>query len=212
MRVQTFICNMLHENCYVVYDEVSCEAAVIDPGFYWDDEKQLFVDFIRDNGLKVKYLLCTHLHFDHIFGVPFVEDTYGVKLSASFYDTPWIENFMHTVARFGIRPNGEPRPVGHPLHDGDMLTLGDGTIECIATPGHSSGGLCFYVRDWGMLFAGDTLFHGSIGRTDFSDGDYTQLIRSIQERLLVLPHDVVVYPGHGETTTISDEMKFNPYL
>ena len=75
MRVQTFICNMLHENCYVVYDEVSCEAAVIDPGFYWDDEKQLFVDFIRDNGLKVKYLLCTHLHFDHIFGVPF--DTPG---------------------------------------------------------------------------------------------------------------------------------------
>lgn len=212
MRVQTFICNMLHENCNVVYDEVSCEAAVIDPGFYWDDEKQLFVDFIRDNGLKVKYLLCTHLHFDHIFGVPFVEDTYGVKLSASLYDTPWIENFTHTVARFGIRPNGEPRPVGHPLHDGDMLTLGDGTIECIATPGHSSGGLCFYVRDWGLLFAGDTLFHGSIGRTDFSDGDYTQLIRSIQERLLVLPHDVVVYPGHGETTTIGDEMKFNPYL
>ena len=160
----------------------------------------------------MKYLLCTHLHFDHIFGVPFVEDTYGVKLSASLYDTPWIENFTHTVARFGIRPNGEPRPVGHPLHDGDMLTLGDGTIECIATPGHSSGGLCFYVRDWGLLFAGDTLFHGSIGRTDFSDGDYTQLIRSIQERLLVLPHDVVVYPGHGETTTIGDEMKFNPYL
>ena len=212
MRVQTFICNMLHENCYVVYDEVSCEAAVIDPGVYWDDEKQLFVDFIRDNGLKVKYLLCTHLHFDHIFGVPFVAHTYGVKLSASLYDTPWIEHFTHTVARFGIRPNGEPRPVGHPLHDGDMLTLGDGTIECIATPGHSSGGLCFYVRDWGLLFAGDTLFHGSIGRTDFSDGDYTQLIRSIQERLLVLPHDVVVYPGHGETTTIGDEMKFNPYL
>lgn len=212
MQVQTFICNMLHENCYVVYDETSCEAAVIDPGFYWDDEKQLLVEFVRDNGLKVKYLLCTHLHFDHIFGVSFVEDTFGIKLSASLFDAPWLDNFTQTIARFGIRPNGEPRPIGYPLHDGDVLTLGNECVECIATPGHSAGGLCFYAKESGVLFAGDTLFQNSIGRTDFADGNYAQLIRSIQERLLTLPHDVVVYPGHGAPTSIGNEVQYNPYL
>lgn len=212
MQVKTFICNMLHENCYVVYDEQSREAAIIDPGFYWEDEKQLLTGFVRDNGLQVKYLLCTHLHFDHIFGVSFVADTFGVKLSASLFDAPWLDNFTQTVARFGIRPNAAPRPVEHPLHDGDILTLGDHTLECIATPGHSAGGMCFYIKEEAMLFAGDTLFQSSIGRTDFSDGNYAQLIHSIQNRLLGLPAHTVVYPGHGDTTTIEDEIKYNPYI
>jgi len=212
MKVQTFICNMLHENCHVLYDEFSRDAAIIDPGFYWDEEKKPLVTFIHDQRLQVKYLLCTHLHFDHIFGVPFIEDTFGIHLSASLYDVPWLNNFTASVSRFGIRPNGEPRPVSHPLHDGDILTLGTATLECIATPGHSAGGMCFYIEDSRMLFSGDTLFQCSIGRTDFSDGDYTQLIRSIRTRLLTLPLDTVVYPGHGDSTTIGEEMKYNPYL
>lgn len=212
MKVRAFVCNMLHENCYVVYDESSREAAIIDPGFYWDDEKIHLVNYIRDNGLHVKYLLCTHLHFDHIFGTAFIEDTYNVKLGASLYDASWIDNFVSSVARFGIRPNGTPRPVGNPLHDGDVLHLGESTLQCIATPGHSAGGLCFYDAQGGNLFAGDTLFQGSIGRTDFSDGNYAQLIRSIQERLLTLPAETIVFPGHGDTTTIGDEMRYNPYL
>lgn len=212
MKVKAFICNMLHENCYVVYDETSREAAIIDPGFYWDDEKMLLANYVSDNGLQVKYLLCTHLHFDHIFGTTFVEDTYGVKLGASLYDASWIDNFASSAARFGIRPNGMPRPVGQPLHDGDMLYLGESTLECIATPGHSAGGLCFYAKQEGYLFAGDTLFQGSIGRTDFADGDYAQLISSIQKRLLTLPAETIVFPGHGDTTTIGDEMMYNPYI
>lgn len=212
MKVQTFICNMLHENCFVVYDENTREAAIIDPGFYWDEEMHQLTKFVYEQGLQVKYLLCTHLHFDHIFGVPFVEDTYGVKLSASLFDSPWLDNFTTTVARFGISPNSAPRPVSHPLHDGDTLILGNSTLECIATPGHSAGGMCFYAKDAGILFAGDTLFQGSIGRTDFSDGNYAQLIQSIQTRLLCLPQSTVVYPGHGGPTSISDEMQYNPYL
>ena len=203
---------MLHENCYVVYDEKSREAAIIDPGFYWNDEEQQLVQFISDNQLVIKYLLCTHLHFDHIFGTAFITEKYGVELSANLADTPWLDNFTSSVARFGIRPNATPSPVAHALKDGDLLQLGESTLTCIATPGHSAGGLCFYVKEEGILFAGDTLFQNSIGRTDFADGNYAQLIHSIQERLLTLPSDTVVYPGHGDTTTIGDEANYNPYL
>lgn len=212
MKVRTFVCNMLHENCYLVYDEVSREAAVIDPGFYWNEEQRSFSKFVEENDLHIKYLLCTHLHFDHIFGTTFIEDTYGVKLSASLDDSAWITNFAQSVARFGIQPNTMPRPVGHPLHDGDILMLGDKSLKCIATPGHSAGGMCFYAPDSNMLFAGDTLFQGSIGRTDFADGNYAQLISSIQKQLLILPPNTIVYPGHGDPSSIEDEAKYNPYL
>ena len=212
MKVRTFVCNMLHENCYLVYDEVSREAAVIDPGFYWNEEQRSFSKFVEENDLHIKHLLCTHLHFDHIFGTTFIEDTYGVKLSASLNDSAWITNFAQSVARFGIQPNTMPRPVGHPLHDGDILMLGDKSLKCIATPGHSAGGMCFYAPESNMLFAGDTLFQGSIGRTDFADGNYAQLISSIQKHLLILPPNTIVYPGHGDPTSIEDEAKYNPYL
>ena len=212
MKVRTFVCNMLHENCYLAYDEISREAAVIDPGFYWDEEKRKFAKFIEENNLHIKYLLCTHLHFDHIFGTTFIEDTYSVRLSASPEDNDWITNFTRSAERFGIPVNDTPRPVGHPLHDGDTLTLGEETLKCIATPGHSAGGMCFYAPESGILFAGDTLFQGSIGRTDFADGNYAQLIHSIQKQLLVLPPETIVYPGHGDPTSIGDEAQYNPYL
>lgn len=212
MKVRTFVCNMLHENCYLVYDEVSREAAVIDPGFYWNEEQRSFSKFVEENDLHIRYLLCTHLHFDHIFGTTFIEDTYDVRLSASLDDSAWITNFEQSVARFGIQPNTMPRPVGHPLHDGDILMLGDKSLKCIATPGHSAGGMCFYAPESNMLFAGDTLFQGSIGRTDFADGNYAQLISSIQKQLLILPPNTIVYPGHGDPTSIEDEAKYNPYL
>ena len=120
MKVKIFICNMLHVNCYVVYDEQSREAAVIDPGFYWDNEKQLFAKFVEDNNLCVKYLLCTHLHFDHVFGTSFVADKYDVKLCASLSDAPWIDNFESSLSRFGISSNGKPCSIGQPLFDGDV--------------------------------------------------------------------------------------------
>ena len=212
MKVRAFICNMLHENCYLVYDEVSREAAVIDPGFYWDEEKRKFSEFVQANNLKVKYLLCTHLHFDHIFGNTFIEDTYGLKLCASPEDNDWITNFARSAARFGIPVDSTPRPVDHPLHDGDTLMIGTEELKCIATPGHSAGGMCFYIPSCNILFAGDTLFQSSIGRTDFADGNYAQLINSIQKQLLTLPSKTIVYPGHGDPTSIEDEIKHNPYL
>lgn len=212
MKVKTFVCNMLRENSYLVYDETTREAAVIDPGFYWDEEKKLFKEFVERNDLHLKYLLCTHLHFDHIFGTTFIEDTYGLRISANLEDSSWITNFAQSTARFGIQPNSMPRPVGHPLHDGDILTIGSEELKCIATPGHSAGGMCYYAPNSALLFAGDTLFQNSIGRTDFIDGNYAQLIRSIQSQLLPLPPSTIVYPGHGDPTTIGDEAQYNPYL
>lgn len=203
---------MLHENCYVVYDEQSHEAAVIDPGLYWDEEKRRLTEFIREHELKVKYLLCTHLHFDHIFGSTFIEDTYNVRISANLEDNIWISDFAQSAARFNIPTNATPRPIGHPLHDGDTLMLGSEPLQCIATPGHSAGGMCFYSAENALLFSGDTLFQNSIGRTDFTDGDYAQLIRSIQKKLITLPHNTIVYPGHGDRTTIGDEALYNLYI
>ena len=104
MKVETFVCNMLRENCYVAYDESSREAAIIDPGLYWDEEAQTLDAFVRDHALTVKYMLCTHLHFDHIFGTTHVEDTYGVGISASDADSPWIAGFVQASARFGHAP------------------------------------------------------------------------------------------------------------
>jgi glyoxylase-like metal-dependent hydrolase (beta-lactamase superfamily II) len=212
MKVKTFVCNMLRENSYLVYDETTREAAVIDPGFYWNEEKKLFKEFVERYDLHLKYLLCTHLHFDHIFGTTFIEDTYGLRISANLEDSSWITNFAQSTARFGIQPNSMPRPVGHPLHDGDILTIGSEELKCIATPGHSAGGMCYYAPNSALLFAGDTLFQNSIGRTDFIDGNYAQLIRSIQSQLLPLPSSTIVYPGHGDPTTIGDETQYNPYL
>ncbi len=212
MKVKTFVCNMLRENSYLVYDETTREAAVIDPGFYWNEEKKLFKEFVERYDLHLKYLLCTHLHFDHIFGTTFIEDTYGLRISANLEDSSWITNFAQSTARFGIQPNSMPRPVGHPLHDGDILTFGSEELKCIATPGHSAGGMCYYAPNSALLFAGDTLFQNSIGRTDFIDGNYAQLIRSIQSQLLPLPPSTIVYPGHGDPTTIGDEAQYNPYL
>ena len=212
MKVKTFVCNMLRENSYLVYDETTREAAVIDPGFYWNEEKKLFKEFVERYDLHLKSLLCTHLHFDHIFGTTFIEDTYGLRISANLEDSSWITNFAQSTARFGIQPNSMPRPVGHPLHDGDILTIGSEELKCIATPGHSAGGMCYYAPNSALLFAGDTLFQNSIGRTDFIDGNYAQLIRSIQSQLLPLPPSTIVYPGHGDPTTIGDEAQYNPYL
>lgn len=213
MKVETFVCNMLRENCYVAYDESSREAAIIDPGLYWDEEAQTLDAFVRDHALTVKYMLCTHLHFDHIFGTTHVEDTYGVGISASDADSPWIAGFVQASSRFGIRPRALPRPVAHPLHDELTLMLGNEELHCIATPGHSAGGMCYYAPESAVLFSGDTLFLGSVGRTDLgSDGNHAQLVHSIRTRLLTLPPHTIVYPGHGDPTSIGDESRHNPYL
>lgn len=203
---------MFAENTFIVFDVLSHEAAVIDAGMLYDDEWQDFSDYVEKGHLKIKYLLNTHLHIDHLFGVAEAVRRYGVGLSASSADSILSDRVEQQAAMFGIRRKMEQIKIEHPLADGDEIRLGNSTLKVIATPGHSLGGICFYSADDGLLFSGDSLFQTGIGRTDLLGGDYATLIHSITDRLLTLPDDTKVLPGHGPSTTISQERQYNPFL
>lgn len=212
LSVKRFVTNMFAENTYVVSDSLTHEAAVIDAGMLFDDEWQEFDAYIADNRLKVTHLLNTHLHIDHLFGVAEAVRRYGVGLSASSADSFLSDRVEQQAAMFGIRRKMEQIKIEHPLADGDEIRLGNSTLKVIATPGHSLGGICFYSADDGLLFSGDSLFQTGIGRTDLPGGDYATLIHSITDRLLTLPDDTKVLPGHGPSTTIAQERQYNPFL
>ena len=212
LSVKTFEVNMFAENTFIVFDVLSREAAVIDAGMLYDDEWQDFSDYVEKGHLKIKYLLNTHLHIDHLFGVAEAVRRYGVGLSASSADSILSDRVEQQAAMFGIRRKMEQIKIEHPLADGDEIRLGNSTLKVIATPGHSLGGICFYSADDGLLFSGDSLFQTGIGRTDLPGGDYATLIHSITDRLLTLPDDTKVLPGHGPSTTISQERQYNPFL
>ena len=211
MQLKKFVVNLIHVNCYLIWDDTK-EAVLIDCGAWFDEEKEAIKDFIESNGLTLKHYLNTHLHFDHIFGNAFVEETFGVKASANDADWPWAENIKERVARFGITYDEEVPPLGRILNDGDEILFGNSRIVAIAVPGHSPGSLAYYVPEVKMLFSGDALFRGSIGRTDFPDSNHRDLIYSIRGKLLTLPGDTVVYPGHDRETTIEFEKTSNMYL
>ncbi|MBR5275673.1 MAG: MBL fold metallo-hydrolase [Bacteroidaceae bacterium] len=211
MNLKTFVFNPVDVNCYLLWDE-SKEAVVIDPAVLFDDEKAQLKAFIEQNGLILKHALNTHLHFDHIFGNPFIEKEFGIACEANDSDWPWAETIAERVARFGLRYQEKIPALGRVLHDGDVITFGNQTLEAIHVPGHSPGSLAYYLRSENMLFSGDALFQGSIGRTDFADADFDTLITSIKEKLFTLPDETVVYPGHAGTTTIGFEKQYNRFL
>lgn len=209
MNVKCFEFNFLPVNTYVVWDE-TLEAAVIDPGCFYDGESDALKDFISSNSLKVRHLLNTHLHFDHVLGNTFVEETYGVRAQANDADDPWIRFMARKMAAFGIRYEGHVSPIApeNVLKEGDTVTFGGTMLNVMQVPGHSPGSIVFYNRREDTVFTGDVLFQGSIGRADFADSDPQALIRGIREKLLVLPDRTVVYPGHGPATTIGSEKPY----
>lgn len=211
MELKRFVFNPVDVNCYILWDE-SKEAVLVDAAVLFDEEKEELKSFILNNGLTVKHHLNTHLHFDHIFGNPFVEQELGVKSSSNDKDWSWAETISERVARFGLRYNEKIPAIGTVLHDGDTVTFGNSTIKVLHVPGHSPGSLAYYVAEENMLFSGDALFQASIGRTDFADADYETLIDSIKSKLLSLPDDTRVFPGHGDSTTIGFEKQYNRFL
>ena len=211
MQLKRFIVNPIQVNCYLLWDD-SNEAVLIDCGAWFPQEREQIKKFIEANGLTLKHHLNTHLHFDHIFGNAFIEETFGIKASANDVDWPWAENIKERVARFGVRYDENVPPLGRVLNDGDEILFGNSRIIAIAVPGHSPGSLAYHVPQENILFSGDALFRGSIGRTDFPDSDHRTLITSIRERLLPLPVETVVYPGHDRETTIEFEKNYNMYL
>lgn len=213
MEVKIFAVNPLEVNCYVVSDDTK-EAVIIDCGCFHPDEWVEIKNYIVKEQLKVVHLLNTHLHFDHIMGVPMVYNDLGLAPEANKNDLSIYNNVEKQISTF-INMNVdhiEMPPLGRELRDGDTIEFGTHSFMVIQTPGHTKGGVCFYCKEENALFTGDTLFQCSIGRTDLEGGCYEDIIQSVKERLLVLPPETKVYPGHGPSSSIEFEKKYNPYL
>ena len=192
-------------NCYILGCEDTKEAVVIDPG---EDADRILMT-LAESSLKVKYIINTHGHFDHVGANKRMKDATGAELAIHPDDAPMLNELSHSARMFGLTAENSPE-ADIMLSDGQKLTFGNHTLEVIHTPGHSLGGICLYTD--GILIVGDTLFAGSIGRTDLPGGDYDTLISSIKTRLLNLDDQTVVYPGHGPQTTIGREKSMNPFL
>lgn len=212
MHVERFEFNMLGVNTYVAFDETTREAVVIDAGCYYERERNILENYLTENRLKLIHLLNTHLHFDHIFGNGFVHARYGLKLEANPGDEDWLKGAVERTRMFGLVFPEEPVEIGVCLQEGDIVRFGNCELHCLSVPGHSRGSLAFYAPKDQVIFTGDALFFGSIGRTDLPGGNYDELIDSLHEKLLVLPEETIVYPGHGEATTIGHEKHYNYYL
>lgn len=211
LNVKCFVCNMLQENCYVVSDETA-EAVIIDCGAYYDSERRAVVAYIEDQHLRPRHLLCTHGHFDHCFGNDTIWRQYGLKPEVAAEDE-WLMDIKQQVsAMLGTDYSSDVPPVGRLLAGGDVITFGTHTLNALPTPGHTPGGLSFYCAEERVLFTGDTLFHQSVGRTDFERSSWQQLQDSLCNVIARLPADTTVYPGHGPGTTIGVELRMNPYL
>lgn len=203
---------MFGEITYVIWDSVSRQAAIIDAGMSNKAEQDAIDSYISANNLSVKYLLNTHLHLDHTFGIKHASEVYGVHLSASPLDEPLSKRIEEQALMFHLPIKASNVDITHHLHDGDTIDLGDSKLIVIEVPGHSPGGLAFYSPADKIVFTGDSLFHSSIGRTDLPGGSHATLVKAVTDKLLSLPPDTVVYPGHGPSTTIAHERAFNPYL
>jgi len=191
-------------NCYIVGCEETLEAAVIDPG----DEAERILQVAAGSNLRLKYILNTHGHFDHVGANRQVKEATGAELLIHRLDAPMLDQLSTMASGFGLSAENSPPP-DRMLEGGETISFGTIDMEVIHTPGHSPGGVTFFAN--GSVFVGDTLFAGSIGRTDFPGGDFNTLISSIQKRLFVLGDSVKVYPGHMDKTTIGQERRFNPF-
>ena len=212
MYVKIFEFNPVSEHTYVLYDDTK-ECVIMDPGCYYPEEEKELTDFIEKNELQVKHIINTHLHFDHVFGVNFTSEKYKQPLQACKEDEILLLNYKNQLKMFGFPEDGKPAPqIGVYLKEGDQIHFGNQVLDILFVPGHSPGSIVFYSKEAKMLFVGDVLFQGSIGRTDLIGGNHTQLVSGITTKLLPLPDDTIVYPGHGPFTTIGAEKKNNRYL
>ena len=208
-QVRSFTFNPFMENTYVVYDD-SQEAVIIDPGCYESHEKQELLDFISANQLKVKYLLNTHGHIDHVLGNAFVKEKLGLSLWIGEKDLETLKSVEVYAPNYGFQGYQAAEP-DHFLKEGDQVTFGSTTFKVLYVPGHAPGHIAFYCEAAGFCIGGDVLFQRSIGRTDLPGGDFDTLIQSIHNKFFTLPDDTVIHSGHGPNTTIGEEKRANPF-
>ena len=198
MIIKAIPAGIYDANCYIVMDEKTKDAVVLDPG----GDGEMLERAIKDMGANVKSILLTHGHMDHVGGVEYLSDKLNVPFYISKIDEEYMEKDNYVF--------GSIRNANGYLEDGNELSFGSLNIKVIATPGHTKGGLWFLIED--KLFTGDTLFQGSIGRTDFIGGSFPEIINSIKTKLLPLGDEIEVYPGHGPKSSIGYEKGYNMYL
>lgn len=212
MKIAIFQLALFGVNCYVVYDEKDKKAAIIDPGIINDEEVEAIDAFLKKHDLTVSHIINTHLHVDHAIGNERLSRKYGVEAWAHAGDAPLGDQLVQQARMFGLPFEVNSAGVTKNLEDDDIIKIGSGELRVIHVPGHSPGGIALYDKADGWVIAGDSLFEGSIGRTDLPGGDMPTLLNAIKEKLFTLPDSTVVYSGHGNPTTIGTEKRTNPFL
>ena len=206
MKVESIVLGSIGTNCYIVTNEETKECFAVDMA----ECPQEYVNYIKNNGLKMKALFLTHGHFDHIMGIDDFLKAFPVPVYAGEDELPVIED-----DRLNVSCMYGPKYAFHgaqPVRDGQVIECAGIEVDVLHTPGHTPGGCCYYMEQEGVLFRGDTLFQTSVGRSDFPGGSASALVRSVKEKLLVLPEETHVYPGHMEETTIGYEKLHNPFI
>lgn len=211
ITIKSFEFNYFQENTFLLYDDTR-EAVLIDCGCCRKEEENELADFIQENKLELKHLLCTHLHLDHIFGNGFVYKTYGLKPEAHKLDAEKLPSPSEQAKLFGLRQPVEDVAIGKYIIGGETIRFGISELQVLAVPGHSPGSVAFYNKKNGFAIVGDALFAGSIGRSDLWGGNQEILVAAIRNKLLSLPDETIIYPGHGPETRVIDEAFNNPYL
>ncbi len=211
LKIQRFVFSPFSENTYIIWEDKSKQGVIIDPGCYDVKERKVVDDFIHLNSIKLTYLINTHCHIDHIFGNAFIKLKYKPIFLAPEKDVFMLDLMIDTAKNYGVEFTPSPMPDQFISEDVEFV-LGDLKANFIFTPGHTPGEFCLYYETEKVCFTGDVLFKRSIGRTDLCGGDFDTLIESIKNKLLVLPDDVVIYPGHEAHSTIGDEKKYNSFL
>ena len=210
IKVDFFTFNPLAENTYVLTNEKQ-EALIIDAGCYFTEEENKLKNFITENNIKPVKLLNTHCHADHVFGNYCANKNYGLELFMHEGEKPVLDFAPAFANMYGLNFTNYKGAL-HFLNESDIFYFGDDEFEVLLTPGHSPASICFYCAAQNFIISGDVLFYESIGRWDLPGGNETQLIKSIREKLFVLPEETIVYSGHGEPTTIGHEKKYNLFV
>ncbi|MDR0749999.1 MAG: MBL fold metallo-hydrolase [Tannerellaceae bacterium] len=211
ITVKSFEFNYFSVNTYVLHDETG-EAVLIDCGCFRKEEELALSNYIIDNNLTLKHLLCTHLHLDHVFGNEFANRVYGLKPQAHKADADALPPAQKQARLFGLQDRIQNIPVEKYIVGNETIKFGDSELTAILVPGHSPGSLAFYNKKNGFAVTGDVIFKGSIGRTDLWGGNQEVLIAAIKDKILSLPDETILYPGHGPETNVISESMNNPFL